>query len=88
MSRFYLLGACEAVVAGQRQRLKAGTTMSDTAGNAIFGDVVCPSLTANPNNRMVALDAAAVTALQAAGFANAAIGQPLSGQTTGAESIG
>jgi hypothetical protein len=31
MARFYVLGAQEAVVGGMRRRLKAGTTVADTA---------------------------------------------------------
>jgi hypothetical protein len=87
MSRYYLLGAQEAVVGGMRRRLKAGTTIADTAANSQFGDLVAPGLCANPNNRLVPLDSAAVTAMQAVGFANAAVGQPLSAQSTGADSI-
>jgi hypothetical protein len=87
MSRFYLLGAQEAVVGNMRRRLRAGQTVADSAGNALPGDVLAPGLAQSPNDRLVPLDAAAVSAMQAAGFANAAIGKPLSGQTTGADSI-
>jgi hypothetical protein len=86
--RFYLNGAVEAVVAGQRRRIKAGASIADTAANAQFGDLVAPGLCASPNDRLIPLDSAAVTALQAAGWANAAIGQPLNIQTTGVDSIG
>jgi hypothetical protein len=87
MSRFYLLGAQEIADGAMRRRLKAGTTVADSGANALAGDEVCPGLCSQPNNRLVPLDAAAVTAMQAAGFANAAIGVAVSGPPTGADSI-
>src|SRR6266699_2022795 len=47
MSRFMLLGGQEVVIGGggiMRRRLKAGTTIADTAGNALLGDVLAPGL--------------------------------------------
>jgi hypothetical protein len=69
MSRFSLLGAIEALTSdGMRRRLRAGTTVADSVGNALAGDVVSSGLCASPNIRMVALDAAAVTAFAAVGI--------------------
>jgi hypothetical protein len=87
MSRFVLLGAQEAVVGAMRRRLRAGVKIADSAASAQPGDVVAPGLCASPNDRLIPLDAAAVTAMQAAGFAGAAIGKALSGPPTGADSI-
>jgi hypothetical protein len=85
MSRFVLVGAQECVANGFRRRLRAGQTVADTAGNAQPGDVVSAQLCANPNIRMIALDAAAVTAFAAVQI-TATIGQLLSGPPTGADS--
>jgi hypothetical protein len=86
MSRFYLLGAQDALVGTMRRRLKAGTTVADTASNALPGDVLCPQFCSSPNVRMVALDSAAVSAFAAMGI-TASVGQALSGPPTGADSI-
>jgi hypothetical protein len=87
MARFALLGAVECVVAGgMRRRLRAGTTVADTAGNAIGNDVISSQLAAAPNTRMVALDAGAVAAFAAVGI-TASIGQQLGPLPTGADSI-
>ncbi len=85
--RFVLIGTQEMQIGTMRRRYRAGTTVADTQGNALPGDVVCAGLCAAPNDRLVPLDTAAVTAMQAAGFAGAAIGKPLSGPSTGADSI-
>ena len=86
MSRFVLVGAQECVANGLRQRLRAGQTVADTAGNAQPGDVVSAQLCASPNVRMIALDAAAVAAFAVVQI-NATIGQLLSGPPTGADSV-
>src|SRR6516165_9491173 len=51
MSRFTLIGAQECVVGGMRRRLKAGTTVADSAANAQAGDVLSPQLCSSPNVR-------------------------------------
>jgi hypothetical protein len=86
--RFYVLGAQEVALGVFRRRLPAGTTIADTGANALAGHEVCPDLCSKANDRLVPLDAAAVAIMQAAGFANAAIGIPLSGQSSGADSVG
>jgi len=86
MARFYVLGAQEALVGGMRRRLKAGTTICDTGANAQAGDVICPQLCSSPNVRMVALDAAAVSAFASVGITTA-IGVPLSGPVGSGDSI-
>jgi hypothetical protein len=86
MSRFYLLGSHEIADGAMRRRLKAGSTIADNAANALPGDVIAPGLAAQPNIRLIALDAGAVAAFAAVGI-TAAIGQPLSGQPSGADSI-
>src|SRR5262249_3475188 len=98
MSRFLLLGAHEAVVDGIRQRLRGGQIISDTIGNAQRGnlnapnDLVCPTLAAQPTDRMVPLDQAAVNAMFAVRLIPDAspsrIGQALTGTSTGAASCG
>jgi hypothetical protein len=60
--------------------------VADSAGNAQPGDVISAQLCANPNVRMVALDAGAVAAFASVGI-TASIGQALSGQT-GSDGIG
>jgi hypothetical protein len=84
MSRFVLVGAQECVVGGMRRRLKAGTTVADSAANAQPGDVISAQLCANV--RMVALDAAAVAAFAVVQI-TATIGQLLSAPPTGAGSV-
>jgi hypothetical protein len=91
MSRFQLLQATTAVVAGspQHRRLNAGTKIADTAGNAQPGDVVSATLCA-PANAVAAailnpLDGAAVTVLAGVGLTRS-IGGPVVGPT-GAASI-
>jgi hypothetical protein len=87
MARFALLGAQECIVAGgMRRRLRAGTTIADSAGNAQAGDVISSQLAAAPNTRMVALDAGAVAAFLAVGIV-ATIGQQLGPLPTSADSI-
>jgi hypothetical protein len=87
MSRFVLLGAQECIVASApRRRLRAGTTVADSTGNAQAGDVVSAQLCASPNVRMIALDAAAVAAFASVGITTT-IGQALSGQSTGGDSV-
>jgi hypothetical protein len=86
MSRFALLGAQEVQIGTMRRRLRAGTTIADTMGNAVAGDVIAPGLCVQPNIRMIALDTAAVSAFAAVDI-TAAIGQALSGPITGADSI-
>jgi hypothetical protein len=77
MSRFVLIGAVEAIVSGApRRRLRAGTTVADTTGNAQPGDVISAQLCSSPNIRMVALDSAAVAAFASVGIV-AAINQQL-----------
>jgi hypothetical protein len=77
MSRFVLIGAQDCIVANApRRRLRAGQTVADTVGNAQPGDFVSAQLCASPNTRMIALDAAAVSAFAAVGI-TAAIGQQL-----------
>jgi len=86
MARFALIGAQECVVGGMRRRLKAGTTVADSASNAQAGDVLSPQLCSSPNVRMVALDSLAVSAFASVGII-ATIGQALSGPPTGVDSI-
>jgi hypothetical protein len=86
MSRYYVLGAQEAVVGGMRRRLKAGTTIADTSTNAHPGDVICPDLATKPNDRLIALDQAAVAAFTTMGITTT-IGQPLSGPAGSGDSI-
>jgi hypothetical protein len=87
VSRFYLIGAQETTVANSPcRRLRAGTTVCDTAGNAQPGDVICAALCASPNIRMIPLDAAAVSAFAAVGI-TAVINQQLSSPPTGGDSI-
>jgi hypothetical protein len=86
MSRFQLLGAYECVTASGRRRLRSGQTIADSVGNAQPGDIVSSQLCTAPNRRMIALDAAAVTALGAVGI-TATIGQQLSHQPSGVESV-
>jgi hypothetical protein len=86
MSRFYLIGAQECVVGSMRRRLRAGQTVADSVGNAQAGDLVSAQLCAAPNIRMVALDAAAVTAFASVGI-TATIGQALSGQSGSVDSV-
>jgi hypothetical protein len=87
MSRFYLIGAVECITANNlRRRLRAGTNVADTAGNALAGDVVSAQLCASPNIRMIALDAAAVSAFAAVGIV-ASIGQQLSSLPTGSDCV-
>jgi len=86
--RFFLMGAHECVVGGQRERLSAGTNIVDTRANALPGDVICPALCATPTKWLTPLDAGAVTAMINAGFLDAAIGKSLAAVTiTGADSI-
>jgi hypothetical protein len=86
MSRFVLLGAQEVVVGGMRRRLRAGQTVADSAANAHQGDWVCPGLCTSPNDRLIALDQAAVTAFANVGI-TASIGVPLSGPAGSGDSI-
>jgi len=87
VSRFTLVGAQECITAnGLRRRLRAGTNVADSAGNALAGDVVSAQLCSVPNNRMIALDAAAVAAFAAVGI-TASIGQQLSGVPTSGDSV-
>jgi hypothetical protein len=86
MSRFYVLGAQEVAIGVMRRRLKAGTTIADTGANAHPGDVVCPDLATKPNDRLIALDQAAVTAFATMGITTT-IGQPLSGPAGSGDSI-
>ena len=86
MSRFVLIGA--AIVhnnEGPPRKLKAGTKIADSVGNALPGDVVSASLCAKPNNAMQPLDASAVTALATVGI-TAVVGGPTR-QPTGCESV-
>jgi hypothetical protein len=70
MSRFMLMSAHEAyVLNGGRQRLKGGTMVADSIGNALAGDVVCPQLCSSPTRGMVALGSGAVSAFAAIGIA-------------------
>jgi hypothetical protein len=71
MSRFVLKKAA-AITSPVSRMLPMGTTIADTTGNAVGGDVVCPSLTPNAT-LMAPLDAAGQTALAAAGFPGVAI---------------
>src|SRR5262245_9660350 len=87
MSRFVLLTAQEIAVNGTRRYLRAGRTIADSPGNALPGDVVAPDLCVRPNDRLVPLDAPAVAAMKAYGYANAAIGVALVGPASGAESL-
>jgi hypothetical protein len=87
MSRFALIGAQETVVGGMRRRLRAGVVVADGAGSALAGDVICEALCAQPNRRLIPLDAAAVAAMQAVGISDAVVGVALSGPPTGADSI-
>jgi hypothetical protein len=86
MSRFYVLGAQEAVVGGLRRRLRAGQTVCDSSANAHQGDWVCPGLCASPNDRLIALDSSAVAAFATMGI-TASIGVPLSGPAGSGDSI-
>jgi hypothetical protein len=52
------------------QKYRAGTTLADSVGNAIAGDIIWPSLAAQPNSTMVPLDLAAQTIMQATFGAN------------------
>jgi hypothetical protein len=70
-----------------RRRLKAGTTIADSADAALAGDVVAPGLCANPNNRLIPLDAGAVAQMQATGFPNAQVGVALTGPPNGGDGI-
>jgi hypothetical protein len=64
-----LMSAHEAnVLNGGRQRLKGGTMVADSIGNALAGDVVCPQLCGSPTKGMVALDSAAVAAFAGIGI--------------------
>ena len=47
------------------QKLAAGKTIADSAGNAVAEDVGWPSLAAQPSATMIPLDAAAQTIMQA-----------------------
>jgi len=93
MSRFQLLGACDAMVSGHatgRRRLNAGTKIADTAGNAVAGDFVCPALCA-PANAVEArilnpLDASAVAVLAGLGVTRS-VGAPVLVGPTGVSSI-
>ena len=61
---YVLLGAHAGSPPGmQYQKFRAGTTVADSTGNAVAGDVVWPALCAAPNNRMAPLDAAAAAVL-------------------------
>jgi hypothetical protein len=87
MSRFYLIGAQECITATSgRRRLRAGTTVADTSGNALAGDVVSAQLCASPNIHMIALDASAVSAFAAVGIVTV-IGQQLSSLPTSSDSV-
>jgi hypothetical protein len=87
MSRFTLIGAVECITANNlRRRLRAGTNVADTSGNALAGDVVSAQLCASPNIRMIALDILAVNAFAAVGITTV-IGQQLSGVSTGSDSV-
>jgi hypothetical protein len=86
MSRFYLLGSHEIADGAMRRRIKAGSTVADSTANAVGNDVVAPGLCAQPNIRLIALDTAAVAAFAAVGI-TASVGQPLSGGSTGADSV-
>jgi hypothetical protein len=81
VSRFTLLRPMYAIPTnGQPQRLSPGTNIADSSGNALAGDVVCPSLANSPNTNMSPLDAAGVAAMAAAGIV-AVIGQRLCAAT-------
>ena len=87
MSRYVIIGAQELVTAdGMRRRLHAGQTIADSTVNAQPGDVIAPSLCAQPNTRLTALDASAVAAFASMGI-TATIGRPLSGVSSGADSV-
>ena len=87
MSRFTLIGAVECITAnGLSRRLRAGTNVADSAGNALAGDVVSAQLCASPNIRMVALDSGAVAAFAAVGITTV-IGQQLSSLPTSSDSV-
>jgi hypothetical protein len=92
--RFRLRAAHEAVVGGQRRRLRAGVTIADSPASALAGDYVCSQLCLAPNSTLEPLDAAAVAAMQAQaatvsdprekrGLTNAAIGVGFTGPSTG-----
>jgi hypothetical protein len=91
MSRYRLVSAMEVAVSGGiRQRFRGGTTLADSVGNALAGDVVAPAPCATPSPfAMVALDAAAVAAFAAIGH-TVVIGVPHAlspGRSTGVDSI-
>jgi hypothetical protein len=67
MARFRLRNAHELVTSVGRRRLKAGSTIADTVGNALAGDLVVTSLSsATVTPSMEALDASATTMQNAA----------------------
>jgi hypothetical protein len=76
MARFYLM---EAHVYGQ-VRLKAGTTIADTAGNAIAGDKVVTTLSAaTVTPGMKPLDAAATSMKGSSAYANTPVSATIPG---------
>jgi hypothetical protein len=71
MSRFVLIHA----VAGgppntPYQKFRPGTTIADSSGNAVAGDIVWAALAAAPCNAMAPLDASGAAAMVAAAAAN------------------
>jgi hypothetical protein len=92
MSRFSLTAAVTATVQGfpsGHMRLKAGSKIADTIGNAVAGDWVCPTL-ANPTSvgaaaNLIPLDVAAQTLLSGLGISRSVGGFVRA--ATGVESI-
>ena len=71
MSRFILLGAVAGSPPGiPYKSWPAGTRIADSAGNAVPGDLVWPSMAAAPSNRMAPLDSAAAALMVTAAAAN------------------
>jgi hypothetical protein len=71
MARFILMHA----VAGAPpntpyQKFRPGTTIADSSGNAVAGDIVWPAMAAAPCNAMAPLDASGAAAMVAAAALN------------------
>jgi hypothetical protein len=71
MSRFVLFGAVAGAPPNTPYRQwPTGTTIADSSGNAVAGDLVWPALAAAPNNKMAPLDASGAAAMVIAAAAN------------------